>query len=56
MLAIVAAVLFGIGFVLSGSGDHTNTWFAPVSLMLAGLACPALHLSGFGAWTRRPPQ
>ncbi len=58
MLAIIAAILFGIGFVLSGSGDHTNAWFSPTSLILAGLTCLALHLCGIGTttWTRRPPQ
>jgi len=54
MLAILAAILFGVGFVLSGNGDHTNTWFSPTSLMLAGLTCLALHLAGIGTWTRKP--
>jgi hypothetical protein len=53
VLAVLAAVLFGVGFVLSGSGDHTDTWFSPISLLLAGLACLALHLSGV-TWSRRP--
>lgn len=56
MLAILAAIFFGVGFVLSGNGDHTNTWLSPGALTLAGLLCLALHLAGIGTWTRRPPQ
>lgn len=52
MLAIIAAVLFGVGFVLSGSGAHTNAWLSPISLLLAGLACLALHIAS-GAWSKR---
>jgi hypothetical protein len=55
MLAIIAAVLFAVGYVLDGAGDHTNTWLSPGALVLAGLALLALHLSGV-TWTRRPPQ
>lgn len=53
MLAVIATVLFGVAFVLNGSGAHTNAWLSPLSLALAGLACLALHLSGV-TWTRRP--
>jgi hypothetical protein len=53
MLAIIAAALFGVGFVLSGSGAHTNTWLSPSALTLAGLCLLALHLSGVN-WTRKP--
>lgn len=51
MLAIVAAVLFGVSFVLQGSGDHTSAWLSPGALVLAGLCLLALHLSGIN-WSR----
>ena len=54
MFPVLAAILFGLGFVESGSAAHTNTWFSPTSLMLAGLFCLALHLLGIGNWTRKP--
>lgn len=49
MFAIVAAILFGIAFILNGAATVTTVWFAPTSLMLAGLFCLALHLCGVGA-------
>lgn len=51
MLAIIAAILFGVGYILDGAGDHTSTWLSPGALTLAGLACLALHLSGIN-WPR----
>jgi hypothetical protein len=52
MLGIIAAVLFFIAFLLEITGTATNAVFAPTSLMLLGLACLALHLSGIGTgWT-----
>jgi len=58
MLAILAAILFAVGFILDGSGTHTNAWLSPGALTLAGLFFLALHLCGIGTttWTRRPPQ
>jgi hypothetical protein len=57
MLAIVAAILFAVGYILDASAAHTNAWLSPGALTLAGLFCLALHLCGVGAtWTRRPPQ
>lgn len=53
MFAIIAAILFGAGFILDGSGDHANAWLSPAALTLLGLACLALHLSGIN-WTRKP--
>lgn len=53
MLAVIAAVLFAVGFILTGSGDHTSTWLSPTALILAGLACLALHLAGIN-WSRKP--
>ena len=51
MLAIIAAVLFFIGFVVQVTGTDTAAIFTPTSLLLAGLVLLALHLAGFGkAW------
>src|SRR5262249_23976331 len=49
MLAIVAAVIFVIAFLLEITGRATNVVFAPISLMFLGLACLALHIAGIGA-------
>jgi hypothetical protein len=49
MLGTVAAVLFGIAFVINASSTSTDAVFAPTSLIALGLACLALHLSGWGA-------
>ncbi len=56
MLAIIAAVLFAVGYILDASAAHTSAWLSPGALTLAGLACLALHAAGIGTWTRRPPQ
>jgi hypothetical protein len=56
MLGIIAAILFVIAFLLNLAGTSTPAVFTPTSLMLAGLACLALHLSGVGTgwnWRRR---
>jgi len=56
MFAVLAAVAFGVAFVLNGAATVTTAWFSPTSLMLAGLFFLALHLCGVGAgWalTRR---
>jgi len=54
MLAIIAAVLFVIAFILNAAGTSVPTIFTPFSLMLAGLACLALHLAGVGtSWRVR---
>lgn len=54
MLAILAAVLAGVGFVLDGAQAHTGPWLSPPALSLAALARLALHLAGAGTWTRKP--
>ena len=54
MLAIVAAICFGIAFVINGTGTATNAWFSVTGLLLIGLVCLALHQAGIGsAWVRR---
>ena len=60
MLAIIAAVLFIIAFILNAASVGDSPVFTPLSLMLAGLACLALHLAGLGtnwgsssSWRRR---
>jgi hypothetical protein len=54
MLGFVAAVLFIIAFLIYVTTTATSVVFSPTSLMLAGLACLALHLSGVGTgWAPR---
>jgi hypothetical protein len=49
MLAIIAAVLFIIAFLLNATSTSTSAVFSPTSLLLVGLACLALHVAGIGA-------
>jgi hypothetical protein len=56
MLAIVAAIIFAIAFLLDVTSTATNAVFAPASLLLLGLVCLALHFGGVGtswAFSRR---
>jgi hypothetical protein len=54
MLGFIAAILFVIAFILYAASVATVHIFSPTSLMLAGLACLALHLSGVGTnWSVR---
>lgn len=48
MLAILAAIAAGVGFVLNGVQAHTNAWFSPLGLLIAATALLALHLAGIG--------
>ena len=48
MLAIIAAVIFAIAFLIEVTSTSTSAVFSPVSLMLVGLACLALHVAGIG--------
>jgi hypothetical protein len=48
MLALIAAVLFVIAFIINAAAISTSAVFSPFSLMLAGLALLALHLTGQG--------
>jgi hypothetical protein len=54
MLAIIAAVLFVIAFLLNATSTATSAVFAPTSLLLVGLACLALHLAGVGTGWKMP--
>jgi hypothetical protein len=52
MLAIIAAILFGIAFVIKVTG--TVAAFSVTGLLLLGLVSLALHQAGIGsAWVRR---
>jgi hypothetical protein len=48
MLGYIAAVIFAIAFVISATSTSTSAVFSPVSLLLVGLTCLALHLAGVG--------
>jgi hypothetical protein len=56
MLAIAAAVIFAIAFLLSATTTATNAVFSPTSLLLAGLACLALHMAGIGSGWKVPSR
>jgi hypothetical protein len=56
MLAIIAAVLFVIAFLLNATSTATSAVFAPLSLLLVGLACFALHLAGIGTGWKVPSR
>jgi len=49
MLAIAAAIIFAIAFVLRATGTATDAVVSPASLLLIGLACLALHQAGAGS-------
>ena len=48
MLVFAAVVLFVLGFVINASGADVSAVFSPLSLLLLGLACLALHQAGVG--------
>jgi hypothetical protein len=54
VLAIIAAVLFGIAFILNATSTATDAIFSVTSLTLVGLVCLALHLAGVGSGWSRP--
>ncbi|MYS12291.1 hypothetical protein GTW71_39055 [Streptomyces sp. SID6041] len=49
MLAIAAAVLFFISFLINAADIDTNDVFSSTNIMLLGLTALALHLAGIGA-------
>jgi tellurite resistance protein TehA-like permease len=48
MLAIIAAILFAVAFILHVTSTSTSIVFGPLSLVLVGLVLLALHLAGLG--------
>ena len=56
MLAIIAAIIFAIAFLLNATSTATNAVFSPMSLLLVGLACLALHLAGLGTGWKVPSR
>ena len=53
MFGFAAVALFVIAFIVNGTGATVSTaWFTPTSLMLAGLACLAIHTLGYQAGWR----
>jgi membrane protein implicated in regulation of membrane protease activity len=48
MLAIAAAIIFAIAFLLNATSTATGIVFSFTSLLLAGLTCLALHQAGIG--------
>ncbi|MGW1724039.1 hypothetical protein ACWCQK_14035 [Streptomyces sp. NPDC002306] len=54
MLAIVAAVLLFIAFLINAADISTNDVFTSTNVMLLGLTALALHLAGVGTgWAAR---
>jgi hypothetical protein len=54
MLAIIAAIVFAIAWIINATGTATNGWFDVTDLLLIGLALLALHQAGVGStWARR---
>jgi hypothetical protein len=54
MLAIIAAIIFSIAFIINASGTAVSAVFDPTSLLLVGLVLLALHLAGVGSnWSWR---
>lgn len=52
MLALIAAILFVIAFIINAADISTSSVFSPFSFLLAGLACLAYHLTGTGpSWS-----
>lgn len=56
MLAIAAAIIFVIAFLLNATSTTANAVLSPTSLLLIGLACLALHLAGVGTGWKVPSR
>jgi len=52
MLAIAAAVIFGIGLLIDFANINTSDAFTWSTLVMAGLFCLALHFAGVGTNAR----
>ena len=48
MLAVIAAVIFGLDLVLDLANVSLGNTITTTTLLLAGLLCLALHLAGVG--------
>ncbi|MDG9728059.1 hypothetical protein [Streptomyces sp. DH41] len=54
VLAIIAAVLFLIAWLINAAEISTNDIFTSTNVMLIGLALLALHVAGIGSgWASR---
>ncbi|CAM5279778.1 hypothetical protein B9W62_36980 [Streptomyces sp. CS113] len=54
VLAIIAAVLFLIAWLINAAEVSTNDVFTSTNVMLIGLALLALHVAGIGSgWATR---
>ncbi|WP_217169210.1 hypothetical protein [Streptomyces sp. AC512_CC834] len=54
VLAIIAAVLFLIAWLINAAEVSTNDIFTSTNVMLVGLALLALHVAGVGSgWATR---
>jgi len=49
MLAVIAAIIFLVAFIIRVTSTATDAALAPLSLLLIGLICLALHLAGWGS-------
>lgn len=54
MLAIVAAVIFGLALLLDFADASLGDAFDNTTLVTLGLLCLALHFAGVGVGVRRP--
>lgn len=54
MFGILAAIVFGIGYVEQAAGNHTGAWTSPAALVFLGLFFLALHVLGADRWIPRP--
>jgi hypothetical protein len=54
VLAIIAAVIFGLALLLDLANASLGTVLDGGTLLMAGLLCVALHLAGVGVGTRVP--
>jgi hypothetical protein len=53
VFGILAAVAYGIGYIEQDSGAHTNAWFSPMAMLLAGSFFLVLHVAGAASWLPR---
>lgn len=53
MFAVLAALVWGVGYFIDAAGEQAPAWLSPGALILLGLALLALHLAT-GWWPRRP--